>query len=176
MRGDFEKRLTGGHPNSLGNTLEVVEAVFADPARFEDLFACYFSEDEVVRLRTSNAVKRVCAENRALLIPFLDRLLEEVAGIDQASAQWTLAQLFDMYEADMSVRQRKRAQAIMQNNLACHSDWIVLKNSMDTLCRWAEKDAALKTWLMSHLARLAKDNRKAVSGRACKHLAALQNA
>ena len=42
--------LTGGHPNSLGRTIEVVETVLADEARMEELFGCYGSVDEVVRL------------------------------------------------------------------------------------------------------------------------------
>jgi len=53
---DFEKRLKGGHPNSLGNTIEVVEEVLAKNDLFNELFNCYFSNDEVVRLRTSNAM------------------------------------------------------------------------------------------------------------------------
>ncbi len=61
--------LTGGHPNSLGRTKEVVEMVLADPDRFDELFGCYASEDEVVRLRTSNAVKRVEAARHDLLVP-----------------------------------------------------------------------------------------------------------
>ena len=55
----FEQMLTGGHPNSLGRTIEVVEIVLADRERLEELYRCYFSNDEVVRLRTSNGMKRV---------------------------------------------------------------------------------------------------------------------
>jgi len=39
----LESRLSGGHPNSLGNTVAVVEDVLASPDRFEELFQCYFS-------------------------------------------------------------------------------------------------------------------------------------
>ncbi|MEM8540860.1 MAG: hypothetical protein AAGF25_07880, partial [Pseudomonadota bacterium] len=56
---DFRAMLTGGHPNSLGRTLEVVELVLASPDRMEELYQCYFSEGEIVRLRTSNAIRRV---------------------------------------------------------------------------------------------------------------------
>ncbi len=54
---NFENRLKGRHPNSLGNTIEIVEEVLADYKLFDELFNCYFSEDETVRLRTSNAMK-----------------------------------------------------------------------------------------------------------------------
>lgn len=170
---NFEQRLIGGHPNSLGNTLEVVEEVFADHSLFEELFNCYFSADEVVRLRTSNAVKRVCIAHQKVLIPYIDRLLTEIAAIDQASTQWTLAKLFDMLSKDMSEDQLKQAEALMKNNLAHHQDWIVLNNSMETLGKWAKKDAILKAWLLPHLQRLTNETRKSVARRAEKLLKTL---
>ncbi len=45
MAEEFEAMLTGGHPNSLGRTLEVVDAVLADRSRLTELVACYFSDD-----------------------------------------------------------------------------------------------------------------------------------
>jgi hypothetical protein len=34
----FEEMLTGGHPNSLGRTIEVVDIVLSNPARLSDLY------------------------------------------------------------------------------------------------------------------------------------------
>ncbi len=34
----FEQSLKGGHPNSLGNTLEVVDTVLGNTDKMEDLF------------------------------------------------------------------------------------------------------------------------------------------
>ena len=102
----FEDMLTGGHPNSLGRTIEVVEAVLADEARMEELFGCYGSADEVVRLRVSNAMRRVQAERPDLIVPFIDRLIEEIGALDQASAQWTLPKLFEGAEGEMSEGQK----------------------------------------------------------------------
>ena len=52
----------------------------------------------------------------------------EVAGIDQASTQWTLAILFDLLRERLSARQHQRAVEIMQRNLVESTDWIVLNN------------------------------------------------
>ena len=41
---EIEEKLTGGHPNSLENTIEVVEEVLAEPDKFDALFHCYFSK------------------------------------------------------------------------------------------------------------------------------------
>lgn len=165
---DFESQLKVGHPNSLGNTVEVVEAVLAENDRFSELFQCYFSNDEVVRLRTSNAMKRICKAKKPLLIPYIDRLLTEISKIDQPSTQWTLAQLFGMMEREMTDRQMAQAKKIMKNNLAHHSDWIVLNQTMDTLANWSKKDTDLTAWILPHLERLSLDERKSVSGRAKK--------
>lgn len=165
--------LSGGHANSLGRTVEVVTAVLAQPARLEELFACYQSTDATVRLRTSNALKRIEAESHDLLVPYIDKLIGEVAELDQASAQWTLAQLFERLAEDLEAKQRARALQIMKKNLAEHDDWIVLNASMETLSAWARDDAALKKWLRPHLQRLAGDQRKSVAGRANKKLKGL---
>lgn len=176
MNEAFETMLAGGHPNSLGRTIEVVEQVLARPDRFGELFDCYKSKDAVVRLRVSNAMKRVEAERHDLLIPYIDPLISEIGGLDQASAQWTLAQLFDRLSEDMSAGQKQAALRIMKRNLAEHDDWIVLNTTIDVLPKWAGGDPALRRWLIPHLKRLSSDKRKSVSGRAVKKLRALNAA
>lgn len=169
----FEERLKGGHPNSLGNTVEIVEEVLTQNELFEELFNCYFSNDEIVRLRTSNAMKRVCKAQKHILIPYIDRFLTDVARIDQPSTQWTLAQLFGMLEKEMTEGQIDEAKNIMMHNLAKYNDWIVLNQTMDTLTKWAKTDVGLNEWIKPHLKRLTGDERKSVSGRARKMLAKL---
>ena len=172
MSEPFETMLTGGHPNSLGRTVEVVDTVLADPSRMEELFLCYQSADEVVRLRVSNALKRIEAERHDLVLPYIDRLITQIGALDQPSAQWTLAQLFDRFAGDMTKEQRAGALAIMQRNLAEHDDWIVLNTTIETLATWSQTDPSLEAWLRPHLERLSKDPRKSVSKRASKHLRA----
>lgn len=166
----FEDILTGGHPNSLGRTVEVVEMVLDAPERMDELFGCYRSHDEVVRLRTSSAMKRVEEARRELVLPFVNRLIDEIGGLDQASAQWTLATLFGRMKKDMSPAEKSGALTILKRNLEHHQDWIVLNTTMDTLAAWSVDDVGLRDWLRPHLQRLQKDPRKSVSGRARKIL------
>lgn len=173
MTETFEDMLAGGHPNSLGRTIEVVDLVLADPSRIEELFACYGSEDEVIRLRTSNAMKRVEKENRAAVVPLLDRFIFEISMLNQASAQWTLAQLFLRLEKEMNDKQRSAATQILKRNIAQHKDWIVLNSTIETLASWATKDDQLREWVKPHLRRLSNDPRKSVSTRAAKGLGRL---
>jgi hypothetical protein len=139
----FEMMLTGGHPNSLGRTVEVVDLVLEDSKRFPELYNCYFSKDEVVRLKTSNAMKRICAEHPEWLEPYIDKFIFEIAGIKQASAQWTLAQLFNSLASRMSEAQMKKAVKVMQRNLETSDDWIVQNQTMQTLADWAKTDEKL---------------------------------
>ena len=171
---NFEERLKGGHPNSLGNTVEIVDEVLVENELFNELFNCYFSNDEIVRLRTSNAMKRICKAKKTILTPYIDRFLTDIAQIDQASTQWTLAQLFGMLERDMDEKQIGQAKKIMKDNLANHNDWIVLNQTMDTLTKWAKKDAELNDWIKQHLERLTADERKSVSSRATKMIDRLE--
>ena len=169
----IENQLTGGHPNSLGNTIEIVELVLDQNSYFDELFHCYFSQDEVVRLRVSNAMKRIAKENEELLIPYLDRFLDEISEIDQASTKWTLAQLFLMLQTHMNDRQFQRAKEILLNNLHNSDDWIVLNMTMETLANWAIEDEALKQQLLPRLKQLKKDPRKSVFSKASKKLVQL---
>ena len=167
---DIEAVLSGGHPNSLGRTLEVVDAVLADRSLLDDLYECYFSSDEVVRLRVSGAMKRVTIEQPDWTMDFIEGLQSEVAAIDQASTQWTLALIFDLLADRLSPERRSRAVTIMKDNLANHSDWIVLNNSMKVLGSWAKGDPELARSLQPHAHRLVDDERKSVASNARKLL------
>ncbi|WP_044210433.1 hypothetical protein [Flammeovirga sp. OC4] len=171
---NFEERLKGGHPNSLGNTVEIVEEVLQERDLFDELFNCYFSDDEVVRLRISNAMKRIGKADKTYLIPYIDRFINEISKIDQASTQWTFAQLFLLLEKEISDQQRLEAISIMKSNLENHNDWIVLNQTMETLFKWSKKDEGLEEWLYPHLVRLSNDERKSVSKRALKYLSTLK--
>ncbi len=171
---DFENRLTGGHPNSLGNTVSVVEDVLENPRLLEALFQCYESKDEVVRLRVSNAMKRIAKANNPLLIPYLDRLIADISKINQASTQWTLSQLFLIYEKHLSSHQYEAAVEIMKKNLLQSNDWIVINMTLETLGKWGKKDAALKEWLLPPLEKYRMDSRKSIQKKALKTIEKLR--
>lgn len=169
----FELMLTGGHPNSLGRTVEVVGHVLAHPDELEQLYQCYFSEDAIVRLRTSSAIKRIWRQQPEWLVPYLDRIISDISRIDQASTRWTLAQLFLELEAWLSADQKQAATAVLKRNLDESMDWIVIANTLETLGSWAKDDAELREWLKPYLARFINDPRKSVAGRAAKVSASL---
>lgn len=169
----FEADLTGGHPNSLGNTVAVVERVLADESLVDELVATYASSDEVVRLRVSSALKRVGGEKPEWVYRRLGQIESWVAEREQPSAQWTLAQLYASLSGMLTPQQKRHAIFVTQGFLGTSTDWIVLNFSMQTLADWAENDLELRGWLIPELVTLAKDPRKSVATRAKKLLHAL---
>lgn len=172
-RNRFAVLLTGGHPNSLGRTIEVVDAILADPPLLKQLYQCYFDDDEVVRLRTSNAMKRLWRQQPAWFPPYLDRFMTEIAHIDQSSTRWTLAQMFLELDDLLTADQRRRAIAIVRHNLAVCDDWIVISHSLEALGHWARHDPDLRDWLEPRLAHYLADQRRSVAGKARKLFDAL---
>ena len=162
----FEEQLSGGHPNYLGNTIAVVEAVLGKPSNFSALFDCFFSDDVLVQMRVANAMKCIARAIKKLLLPYIDRFLNEVSLIDQASTKWSLAQLNLLLDSDLSAAQLKKAKGILVDNLMNHSDWIILNMTMETSGVWAQKDDALKANIRDRIYQLQNDPRKSVSKKA----------
>ena len=149
----YEKQLSGGHHNSLGNTVEVVEHVLESETRVDDLLDCYRSADGLVRLRVSNAVKRICKIHPAWVAKRLELLLGDVAEIDQASTKWTLSTLFMKLDELMTDKQRQQAIGIMKQNLH-YDDWIVNNTTAESLAHFAKQDEELRAWLLQELKKL----------------------
>lgn len=163
----YEELLTGGHPNSLGNTVQVVDEVLIDEDKLIHLFDCYQSSDEVVRLRVSNAVKRVCKEKPEWVAKYLDQLINEISKINQASTKWTLSTLFMWLDEYMTDSQRKSSIEIMKSNLH-YDDWIVQNTTSESLAHFAQSNDSLKKWLIPELAKLESSRHKSVARRASK--------
>ncbi len=163
----FESELKGGHPNSLGNTVKVVEDVLMDRTRLKDLVECWKSEDELVRLRVQNGVKRVAKEKPEWVADFLPDLLGWITEIDQASTKWCLSTLYMWLEKYMSKDDQTRAVEVMKSNLH-YDDWIVQNTTSESLGYYAKNDENLKQWLMPELKKLLGSRHKSVARRAQK--------
>jgi len=169
----FRLMLTGGHPNSLGRTLEVVAAVLDTPDQMEELYQCFFGDDEIVRLRAANAIRRVFKDRPDWFSSYADRLLGEIAAIDQPSTKWTLAQLFLEHQKSLTPDQRTRAIEVLIANLHSEDDWIAVNMTMKTLERWVKHEPAIIPRIEVRTRALADDRRKSVANGARKLLKAM---
>lgn len=166
-------QLGGGDPRSLGEVPDVVAAVVNSRDQLPELFECLFHDDAVVRMRSADALEKVARVRPVWLQPFVERLLGEVAAIDQPSVQWHLAQL--LAEVPLDAGQRRRAVDLLKVNLENATDWLVLNLTMDSLTSLAGEDAALRSWLVPVLLRRCADPRPSVAKRANRCLARLRS-
>lgn len=74
MREKFENIFSGKYPNSLERTLEVVNIILNDEGSLNSLFESYSNSDATLRLRVSNAFKRIFRQNQICLLNMLTNL------------------------------------------------------------------------------------------------------
>jgi len=165
--------LTGGNPRSLERTEEVVTLVLGNSTRLNELHACLLEDDQIIRMRASDALEKVCRQQPEWLQPYIPQLLTEIALIDQPSVQWHLAQILG--EVELTPQQRVAARDILKRNLAEKKDWIVVNYSMETLAKLSKNDDQLRTELLTILKGLLSDPHKSIVSRARKLLAALES-
>jgi len=162
--------LSGGDPRTLGDVDLVVSVVLARPQRLDELIHCVIDRgDEIVRMRASDALEKVCRSRPTLVKPYVALLLGKMSRIDQPSVRWHVAQMIGQLE--LSPRQRERAAVLLRQNLDESSDWIVLNHSLDTMAVLARQDPLLVPTLCGYLRRYERSSHKSLSSRAHKLLA-----
>jgi len=163
--------LREGDARSLGRVPEVVSGVLRSRDRQTELFDCLFDDHDVVRMRAGDALEKVARQRPDWMVPFVERLLDEVAAIAQPSVQWHLAQI--LAEVPLDAGQRRRAIQVLRHNLESSTDWIVLTTTMQALASLGAADEHVQRWLVPALKRRLDDSRPAVAKRAAKLLARL---
>lgn len=168
-RGAVEALLTGGDPRSLRNAGIVIDAASCRPERLEELVQCVFSADEIVRMRASDALEKVCRSHPRLVQRFVPRLLGEMSRIEQASVQWHLAQI--LAEVPLDEEQQAQAITILEHNLDTPGDWIVTNCTLQALGVFARTSPAVRARLAERLHHYQHSRYKSVAARARKLLA-----
>lgn len=169
----FEKILSGGKSNSLGRTGEVIDKVLKNRNRLNELFDCLFSDNEWVRMRAGDGLEKVCRVRPGWLEPYVERLLGEVARIDQPSIQWHLAEILGEIELDPG--QKERAFEWLRERLSEEKpDWIVARRSMETLVKYVHKGDISKETVRPFIEKQTGHHSKATARVAAKLLSELQ--
>lgn len=92
--------LKGGDRRSIGRVAEVVAEAEANPGLFVDLFEGMLVDDQVVRMRAADAVEKITISHPEYLSGYKQRLLGEVAEINQQEVRWHLAQMIPRLALD----------------------------------------------------------------------------
>lgn len=169
----ISEMLAGGDPRSLGKTGQVVESVLSNRTLLDELFNCIFQSDEIVRMRASDALEKICRQNPEWFEPYISKLLEDVPKIRQASVQWHLVQMLS--EINLSSAQKSLAIDIMKRNLQTIDDWIVINLTLESLSTFARHKSLTRDEFISILRKFQNNRHKSVASRVKKLLKEFSN-
>ena len=162
----FAEILSGGDPRSLGRTSEVVETVLNGRTRLAELFECLFEDDEIVRMRASDALEKICREKPDWFKSYTGRLLTEVPAVRQPSVQWHLAQM--LAEIKLNGAQKQQAISVMKDNLQAIDDWIVTNLTLESLATFVRRGDFGKQEFIGIAKKYQNSRHKSVASRANK--------
>lgn len=130
--------LEGGKSNSLGRAEEVVQTVLNDQSRLQELYDCLSEDDAWLRMRSADALEKICRVHPDWVEPYIEQLLRDYTEDLQPSIQWHMAQIFR--QITLTPTQEQRIIAWLTIRLEDPNvDWIVAANTMDTLVAFNER-------------------------------------
>jgi len=155
-------KLEGGDRRSIGRSEEVVADVMRDPALFEVVFGGMLSEDPLIRMRCADAVEKVTAAHPEYLQTHKERLINQVATVEQQEVRWHVAQMLP--RVDLNADEHAAAYAVLLGYLDDQSR-IVKTFAMQALADLAEDDAALRPQMIELLENLIQTGSPAMQSR-----------
>ena len=164
-------KLQGTDRCPIGGSEEVVRGVLADPGQFRLVFDAMLGPDLVVRMRAADAVEKITRRRADLLRGPEDRVLTEVAAIDQQEVRWHVARLLPRLA--LTPPQRARAITILRGFLDDDS-WIVRTFAMHALADLAQHDEQMRRWVRPLLAELTRTGTPEMRSRGRQLLARLE--
>lgn len=162
------RKLEGGDGRSIGRSNEVVAEVLGDPALFREVFSGLLSEDEVVRMRSADAVEKITARHPEYLDSVKALLIGPVAHLDQKEVRWHAAQMLSRVK--WTDAERQQVLEILLEYLNDPSS-IVKTFAMQALADMAQQIPSLRPSVLGHLRELTAIGTPAMKARGRKLLA-----
>ena len=166
------EKLKGRDLRSIGRADEVVQDILKDPQLFPEVFEGMFSNDPVIRMRSSDAIEKVSREHPEYLQTFKNRLIDKISKIEQNEVRWHVAQMFSYLEVNEQAK--NQIIHILYNWIDSDKSKIVKVNSMQTITDFAEKDNQLKVEVIHKLEEIMKTGSPAMISRSKKLLKKLK--
>lgn len=173
MSEKFAEILTsGGHANSLGRVNEVIETTLSNKLRLDELYDCMFDNDAWVRMRAADAFEKICRVHPEWLLPYVEKIADELSTSSQPSIQWHLAQIYR--QVVLTNEQKHFAIDWLKKLLSSKEvDWIVATNAMDTLATFIKDNSFAVAEMIPLLEIQQQHKSKSVVRRADKLLVEL---
>ena len=164
---DVLKKLAGGDRRSIGRVSEIVAEVLNDSSLFKVVFNAMLSDDPIIRMRSADAVEKITTKHPEYLQPYKEKLIQQVAKIEQQEVRWHVAQMVPRLE--LSKEERAVIVEILLDYLDDKSK-IVKTFSMQALADFAERDAGLRPQVIKLLEELTRTGSPAMRSRGRKLL------
>ena len=165
------KKLSGGDRRSIGRSNEIAADVLVRPAQsprlLKVLIGALTSPDEVLRMRSADAVEKITMQRPELLQPFKKNLLSLAGTITQKEVRWHLAILIPRLE--LTATERAVSVEILFDYLRDKSS-IVKTFAMQSLADLASTDQRLKSQIRPLLEELTQIGTPAMRARGRKIL------
>lgn len=159
--------LSGGDRRSIGKADEVVDRVLKNPKLLSVLFDGMLSPDRVIRMRCADAAEKVSSKCPEYLEPYKEKLIHQIAKIDQQEVHWHVAQMLPRLELDQ--KERVVVFSILIGYLNDKSN-IVKTFSMQALADLAKDDKDLRRKVIPLLQDLMETGSPAMKSRGKKLL------
>jgi len=170
---DFASELAMGKPNSLGNTLKVVEAVESNPKLFAQLLKLLLHQDSIVEMRAMNATKRLMRSDKDFFDPQKESLLKIYSKSKHNVVRLGLITLYFDFVKEFSLSELKSIKTLTLKWMNETQDWMILAQGLKLLEKLAKIDPKVQPEVIAVAKSLQKDSRKAVSMKAKKVLSGL---
>ena len=165
------KKLSGGDRRSIGRSNEIAADVLVRPAQsprlLKVLIGALTSPDEVLRMRSADAVEKITMQRPELLQPFKKNLLSLAGTITQKEVRWHLAILIPRLK--LTATERAVSVEILFDYLRDKSS-IVKIFAMQSLADLASTDQKLKSQIRPLLEELTQIGTPAMRARGRKIL------
>ena len=145
------RRLQGGDLRSKGRSEEVAAEVLENPRLLQPLLRGMLDEDPVVRMRSADAVAKICAIRPEELQPYKELLINEIAKIGQQEVRWHVAEIF--WYLTLDPEERRTVMEILTGYLTDKSR-IVKTCAMQALAKIAEQDPELRVIIVPMIREL----------------------
>ena len=147
-------KLKGGDLRSKGMSEEVVADILKQPFLFGEVFEGMLHDDPVVRMRAADAIEKVSRLHPKFLKAYKQRLIQEVAKIDQQEVRWHVAQMFSCLV--LNNKEKELIVDLLFSWLEESNSNIVRVNSMQTLSDLAEENRELRSLVIERLKEIVQ--------------------
>lgn len=139
--------LREGDLRTTGRADEAAALALSDPRLVEDLFAGLTADHPGVRMRSADALQKVCATHPALLQPHAERLVAAARAASQQEVQWHAAQM--LAAVDLTPEQALEAASILEGWFHGSKSSIVRTFSLQAVADLSNHHPALRPLALS---------------------------